>query len=125
MLFFLGEGANDSIPIPGQNCVLGSSSFLLDGSPVTSPSWESVNQELRWFFLLHTYAFACFFFVLSFYTFFSLLNLRQVYIIVSREYITTPRAMNIYNLCIYIHIFRSDYLQIFNLDSSPHVHDKH
>ncbi|XP_016842510.1 uncharacterized protein LOC100680409 isoform X2 [Nasonia vitripennis] len=81
---------DDSIPIPGQNCVLGSSGFLLDGTLVTSPSWESVNQELRWFFLLHTYAFACLFFVLSFYTFFSLLNLRSL--------ISTPPLMSTINI---------------------------
>ncbi|XP_058799062.1 uncharacterized protein LOC131668699 isoform X5 [Phymastichus coffea] len=65
------RGINDSIPIPGQNC-----STLL--TLITTPSWESVNHDLRWHFLLHTYTFACLFFVLSFYTFFSFLNLRSL-----------------------------------------------
>ncbi|XP_014227187.1 uncharacterized protein LOC106652634 isoform X2 [Trichogramma pretiosum] len=64
--------------------------LMVDRLLVTTPSWESVNQDLRWFFLLHTYTFACLFFVLSFYTFFSLLNLRSL--------ISTPRHMSTINI---------------------------
>ncbi|KAJ8684012.1 hypothetical protein QAD02_019804, partial [Eretmocerus hayati] len=52
--------------------------LMLRRELVLAPSWESVNQELKWAFSLHAYTFACLFFVLSFYTFFSFLNLRSL-----------------------------------------------
>ncbi|EFN73827.1 hypothetical protein EAG_06469 [Camponotus floridanus] len=84
------RGVNVTIPTPvaGQNCVSNSSnSAILDKSLVTAPSWSSVQQDLRWMFLLHTYGFACLFFVLGFYTFFSILNLRSL--ISSRPFMST------------------------------------
>ncbi|XP_072758120.1 uncharacterized protein [Anoplolepis gracilipes] len=84
------RGVNVTIPAPvaGQNCVSNSSnSAFLDKSLVTVPSWSSVQQDLRWMFLLHTYGFACLFFVLGFYTFFSILNLRSL--ISSRPFMST------------------------------------
>ena len=72
------NSSNESTSIPvDQNCVL--SNLIADRLLVTTPSWESVNQDLRWFFLLHTYTFACLFFILSFYAFFSFINLRWVF----------------------------------------------
>lgn len=41
-----------------------------------TPSAEAVKAQLKWGFLLHTYGFACLFFILAFYAFFSILNLR-------------------------------------------------
>ncbi|XP_076224173.1 uncharacterized protein LOC116424682 isoform X3 [Nomia melanderi] len=49
---------------------------VLEKFLVIAPSLVSVNQELKWIFLLHTYGFACLFFVLAFYTFLSILHLR-------------------------------------------------
>ncbi|XP_050452656.1 uncharacterized protein LOC126852192 isoform X1 [Cataglyphis hispanica] len=75
-------------PIAGQNCVSTSSnSAILDKSLVTAPSWGSVQQDLKWMFLLHSYGFACLFFVLGFYTLFSILNLRSL--ISSRPFMST------------------------------------
>ncbi|XP_050452657.1 uncharacterized protein LOC126852192 isoform X2 [Cataglyphis hispanica] len=56
-------------------------------SLVTAPSWGSVQQDLKWMFLLHSYGFACLFFVLGFYTLFSILNLRSL--ISSRPFMST------------------------------------
>lgn len=95
---FCQLGVNITIPTPvaGQNCVSNSSnSAILDKSLVTAPSWSSVQQDLRWMFLLHTYGFACLFFVLGFYTFFSILNLRYV-----RIHLSTILA----NIYIYLEI---------------------
>jgi hypothetical protein len=41
-----------------------------------TPSHEALKAQLKWGFLLHTYGFACLFFILAFYAFFSILNLR-------------------------------------------------
>jgi uncharacterized protein (DUF952 family) len=41
-----------------------------------TPSLEALKDQLKWGLLLHTYGFACLFFVLAFYAFFSILNLR-------------------------------------------------
>jgi len=41
-----------------------------------NPSWELLLSELGWILLLHVYGFGFCFFVLSFYAFFSILNLR-------------------------------------------------
>lgn len=41
-----------------------------------TPSHEVLKAQLKWGFLLHTYGFACLFFILAFYAFFSILNLR-------------------------------------------------
>nr|KAF7427272.1 hypothetical protein H0235_006966 [Vespula pensylvanica] len=74
--------------ISAQNCASNSSgSAFLDRVLITAPSWISVNQDLRWIFLLHTYGFASLFFVLGFYTFFSILNLRSL--ISSRPFMST------------------------------------
>jgi hypothetical protein len=43
---------------------------------VLTPSAEAVKAQLKWGFLLHTYGFACLFFILAFYAFFSILNIR-------------------------------------------------
>lgn len=37
---------------------------------------DVIRKELKWGFILHTYGFGCLFFILAFYTFFSILNLR-------------------------------------------------
>ncbi|KAK0088038.1 hypothetical protein PV326_004965, partial [Microctonus aethiopoides] len=76
----------------GDNCIgnLTSLNKLL----VTAPTWVAVNQDLRWIFPLHSYGFGCLFFVLSFYTFFSILNLRSL--ITSRPFMT---SINIF-LCL-------------------------
>ncbi|KAK2584041.1 hypothetical protein KPH14_006492 [Odynerus spinipes] len=84
------RGINTTTPSPlsGQNCASNSSSStFLDKVLITAPSWISINQDLRWVFLLHTYGFACLFFVLGFYTFFSILNLRSL--ISSRPFMST------------------------------------
>ncbi|XP_035722724.1 uncharacterized protein LOC118441860 [Vespa mandarinia] len=82
------RGINTTSPISAQNCVSNStSSAFLDRVLITAPSWISVNQDLRWIFLLHTYGFASLFFVLGFYTFFSILNLRSL--ISSRPFMST------------------------------------
>jgi len=44
--------------------------------PLLTPSLEALKAQLKWGLLLHTYGFACLFFVLAFYAFFSILNLR-------------------------------------------------
>ncbi|XP_046146064.1 uncharacterized protein LOC114875792 isoform X1 [Osmia bicornis bicornis] len=81
-------GMNVTTPIPGQNCVSNlSASSILDKLLITTPSLVSINQELKWIFLLHTYGFACLFFVLAFYTFLSILHLRSL--ISSRPFMTT------------------------------------
>ncbi|KAL0122648.1 hypothetical protein PUN28_007400 [Cardiocondyla obscurior] len=58
-----------------------------DKSLVTAPSWNTIQQDIRWAFLLHAYSFACLFFVLGFYTFFSILNLRSL--ISTRPFMST------------------------------------
>ncbi|XP_012257910.2 uncharacterized protein LOC105687107 isoform X2 [Athalia rosae] len=86
---------NVTTPVPAQNCVSSSSgSESVSKLLIIAPSWDAVNQDLRWIFLLHTYGFACLFFVLSFYTFFSILNLRSL--ISSRPFMST---INIF-LCV-------------------------
>ncbi|XP_012270845.1 uncharacterized protein LOC105694587 [Orussus abietinus] len=80
------RGINSTTPGSEHNCVTNSSESL-DKLLVTAPSWTAVNQDLRWIFLLHVYGFACLFFVLSFYTFFSILNLRSL--ISSRPFLST------------------------------------
>lgn len=77
-LMFMSLGINATpVPIAGQNCVSNSSnSAFLDKSLVIAPSWSAIQQDVRWAFLLHAYSFAILFFVLGFYTFFSILNLR-------------------------------------------------
>ncbi|XP_037780963.1 uncharacterized protein LOC119577334 [Penaeus monodon] len=39
--------------------------------------WPAIKHELQWAFPVHIYGFACLFFMLAFYTFFSILNLRS------------------------------------------------
>ncbi|XP_046742816.1 uncharacterized protein LOC124409316 isoform X3 [Diprion similis] len=79
---------NVTTPVPGQNSVSSlSTSEPIDKLLIVAPSLVAVNQDLRWIFLLHTYGFACLFFVLSFYTFFSILNLRSL--ISSRPFMST------------------------------------
>ncbi|KZC08715.1 PREDICTED: uncharacterized protein LOC107186908 [Dufourea novaeangliae] len=83
-----GMNETSSTPIPGQNCVSNSStSSVLDKFLVIAPSLVSVNQDLKWIFLLHTYGFACLFFILAFYTFLSILHLRSL--ISSRPFMST------------------------------------
>ncbi|XP_049843832.1 uncharacterized protein LOC126295394 [Schistocerca gregaria] len=45
---------------------------------VLAPTVQHIRRDLKWAFLLHTYGFACLFFVLAFYAFFSILNLRSL-----------------------------------------------
>ncbi|XP_068084393.1 uncharacterized protein [Anabrus simplex] len=52
-----------------------------------TPSLDSIKKELKWGFLLHTYGFACLFFILAFYAFFSILNLRSL--ISARPFMST------------------------------------
>lgn len=79
MFLLLGINATTPVPVAGQNCVSNSSnSAFLDRSLVIAPSWSAIQQDIRWGFLLHAYSFACLFFVLGFYTFFSILNLRYI-----------------------------------------------
>ncbi|XP_076754131.1 uncharacterized protein LOC143425312 [Xylocopa sonorina] len=83
-----GINISSSTPIPGQNCVSNlSTSSILDKLLIISPSLTSINQELKWIFFLHTYGFACLFFVLAFYTFLSILHLRSL--ISSRPFMST------------------------------------
>lgn len=83
-----GINATTPVPVAGQNCVSNSSnSAFLDKSLVTAPSWSAIQQDIRWAFLLHAYSFACLFFVLGFYTFFSILNLRSL--ISTRPFMST------------------------------------
>ncbi|XP_071632419.1 uncharacterized protein [Temnothorax longispinosus] len=84
-----GINVTTPVSVPGQNCVSSNSSnsAFLDKSLVTAPSWSAIQQDIRWAFLLHAYSFACLFFVLGFYTFFSILNLRSL--ISTRPFMTT------------------------------------
>ncbi|XP_053994596.1 uncharacterized protein LOC128884926 isoform X1 [Hylaeus volcanicus] len=85
---FHGMNVTPSTSIPGENCVSNSStSSVLDKLLVVAPSLISVNQELKWIFLLHTYGFACLFCVLAFYTFLSILHLRSL--ISNRPFMST------------------------------------
>ncbi|RZF35761.1 hypothetical protein LSTR_LSTR012059 [Laodelphax striatellus] len=52
-----------------------------------TPDWQSVQTDIRWIFLLHAYGFACSFFILAFYSFFSILNIRSL--ITSRPFMST------------------------------------
>lgn len=45
-------------------------------TPYYTPDVSTVKEEIRWGFMLHSYGFACMFFFLAFYSFFSILNLR-------------------------------------------------
>lgn len=72
---YLLSGTNGTTSQPGQNCG-NLTSLSPDEILVTAPSWAAVNKHLKWIFPLHSYGFACLFFVLSFYTLFSILNLR-------------------------------------------------
>lgn len=45
---------------------------------IYDPDFGDVESSLRWAFWLHSYGFGCLFFFLSFYSFFSILNLRLV-----------------------------------------------
>ncbi|XP_063868457.1 uncharacterized protein LOC135104795 isoform X2 [Scylla paramamosain] len=47
------------------------------GRAGSGQDWLLVRQELQWAFPVHIYLFACLFFMLAFYTFFSILNLRS------------------------------------------------
>ncbi|KAL6257371.1 hypothetical protein P5V15_010944 [Pogonomyrmex californicus] len=83
-----GISATTPTPVTAQNCVSNSTnSAFLDKSLVTAPSWSAIQQDIRWAFLLHAYSFACLFFVLGFYTFFSILNLRSL--ISTRPFMST------------------------------------
>ncbi|XP_076235394.1 uncharacterized protein LOC143179861 isoform X2 [Calliopsis andreniformis] len=73
---------------PGQNCVANSStSSILDKLLVVAPSLVSVNEEVKWRFLLHAYGLGCLFFVIGFSTFLSILHLRSL--ISSRPFMST------------------------------------
>ena len=67
---------------PLQNCTDDPSDLpdeITDDAPLTyyyTPDSASIHATVRWAFLLHAYAFACLFFFLAFYAFFSILNLR-------------------------------------------------
>ena len=52
-----------------------------------APSFDALKAQLKWGLLLHTYGFACLFFMLAFYAFFSILNLRSL--ISSRPFMST------------------------------------
>lgn len=96
-VLLLGINATTPAPVAGQNCVSNTSnSVILDKLLVTAPSWSSVQQDLTWTFLLHIYGFACLFFVLGFYTFFSILNLRYIY-----KHIPPIHADLSANICIF------------------------
>ncbi|XP_078049950.1 uncharacterized protein LOC144476697 [Augochlora pura] len=83
-------------PNSGQSCISNSStSAVFEKFLVVSPSLTSVNQELKWIFLLHAYGFACFFFVLSSYTFLSILHIRSL--ISNRSYMSNTNMF----LCIF------------------------
>ncbi|XP_017798303.1 PREDICTED: uncharacterized protein LOC108579307 [Habropoda laboriosa] len=58
---------------PGPNCV-----SEWEKLPIITPPLVSINQDLKWFFLLHTNGFGCLFFVLAFYTFLSILHLSRL-----------------------------------------------
>lgn len=76
-VLLLGINATTPAPVAEQNCASNTSSaVILDRLLIIAPSWSSVQQDLTWTFLVHIYGFACLFFVLGFYTFFSILNLR-------------------------------------------------
>ncbi|XP_020293300.1 uncharacterized protein LOC109859437 isoform X2 [Pseudomyrmex gracilis] len=79
--------------VPGQNCVSTNLSNL-DKLLITAPSWSGIQQDIGWMFLVHIYGYACLFFVLAFYTLFSILNLRSL--LSSRPFMTT---INIF-LCV-------------------------
>ena len=53
-----------------------STSSLVDKVLIITPSADSVAQDLKWVFVLHSYGFGVLFFLLCFYAFFSFLNLR-------------------------------------------------
>ncbi|XP_063231925.1 uncharacterized protein LOC134536202 isoform X2 [Bacillus rossius redtenbacheri] len=70
------------------NCSLGPAPARHHGWVLLqAPAPSALRSELRWGFLLHTYAFACLFFLLAFYAFFSILNLRSL--ISSRPFMST------------------------------------
>jgi len=78
--YSLGDD-DDSVP----NCSTTSPVLTTTGGPLRAhhgpillltPSLEALKAQLKWGLLLHTYGFACLFFVLAFYAFFSILNLR-------------------------------------------------
>ncbi|XP_068238785.1 uncharacterized protein [Palaemon carinicauda] len=56
-------------------------------SSTTDENWQSIREELQWAFPVHIYGFSCLFFMLAFYTFFSILNLRSQ--ISSRPFMST------------------------------------
>ncbi|XP_039280497.1 uncharacterized protein LOC111046665 [Nilaparvata lugens] len=85
------EAIDDSILDVGNKsddvCVSCSSVVRLFVVSKTTPDWQSVQSQIRWIFLLHAYGFACSFFILAFYSFFSILNIRSL--ITSRPFMST------------------------------------
>ncbi|XP_071533460.1 LOW QUALITY PROTEIN: uncharacterized protein [Panulirus ornatus] len=62
----------------GVGVVVGGSNGVPIPEDGRSPrDWPKIRQELQWAFPVHIYGFACLFFMLAFYTFFSILNLRS------------------------------------------------
>ncbi|CAL8110429.1 unnamed protein product [Orchesella dallaii] len=60
---------------------------LEEHAPYYTPELSEVKEEIRWGFMLHSYGFACMFFFLAFYAFFSILNLRSQ--LSTRPYMST------------------------------------
>ncbi|CAG7819187.1 unnamed protein product [Allacma fusca] len=81
-----GLGHSDSYLFEEEtlNC---SSTRLPNNAEYYLPHWKDVHSNVRWVFLLHNYGFACLFFFLAFYAFFSILNLRSQ--LSTRPYMST------------------------------------
>lgn len=58
------------------NCSDSSYNGEASQTPYYTPDVSTVKEHIRWGFMLHSYGFACMFFFLAFYSFFSILNLR-------------------------------------------------
>lgn len=102
-----------AVPVVVPSCGSNSSNanVILDQLLVTAPSWSMVHQDLKWVFLLHTYGFACLFFVLGFYTFFSILNLRYLYML-----LIIFESARVYTVSIHIQLFL--FFQISHIKST-------
>ncbi|XP_069690640.1 uncharacterized protein [Periplaneta americana] len=81
------DAANCSTIIPILTITSAPGNHLKGHHGLLTPSPEALKAQLKWGFLLHTYGFACLFFVLAFYAFFSILNLRSL--ISSRPFMST------------------------------------
>ncbi|XP_064122936.1 uncharacterized protein LOC135227053 isoform X1 [Macrobrachium nipponense] len=82
-----GRGRVGGAGVGGAGGVGGGSGGVLLGISSTDESWQSIREELQWAFPVHIYGFSCLFFMLAFYTFFSILNLRSQ--ISSRPFMST------------------------------------